>query len=172
MKILLISLPRTGSHSLMFKLAEEHNLKIYSEPFYIKNRKNNVNIKWEDEDNFIMKTIVNQIPEDGIYNVDFYKSFSLIFDKVILLSRKDLIACIESCSYMAYNLDKGFSYNVKYEWKPTPNYNQIKSYIEKANSDLITLSNELNIDIIYYEDIYDLNSQDRLRMDGKNKKIL
>lgn len=172
MKILLISLPRTGSHSLMFKLAEEHNLKIHSEPFYIKNRKQNININWELEENFILKTIVNQVPADGIYNIDFYKQFSNIFDEVILLSRRDLIACAESCSYMTYYLDKGFSYNIKYKWKLTPNYNEIKSYIEKCNTDLLTLSTILHKDIIYYEDIFNLNSDDRLRIGDETKRII
>lgn len=172
MKILLISLPRTGSHSLMNKLATENNLKIYSEPFHVRNRKFHKNASWENENNFILKTIINQVPKDGIDNINFYCEFSKNFDKIILLSRKDLVSCTESLSYLLYNRDLGFTHDRKYNWKPTPNYNDTKIYIEKCNSDLNTLSEILSIDIIYYEDLYDLNSKNRLRLEDKDKNII
>jgi hypothetical protein len=156
----------------MFKLAEEHNLKIHSEPFYIKNRKENININWELEENFILKTIVNQVPSDGIYNIDFYKQFSNIFDEVIILSRRDLVACTESLSYLLYNKKDGFSHNESYVWNYTPNYNEIKEYINKCDVNLKQLSVELKKDIIYYEDIFNPNSDERLRINNQEKKII
>lgn len=172
MKILLISLPRTGSHSLMNKISFDNNLKIYSEPFYSKNRYLYDNMIWENENNFIVKTIINQIPFDGLNNIQFYKNFSNIFDDVILLSRKDLVACTESLSYLLYNKKDGFSHNESYVWNYTPNYNEIKEYINQCDLDLKHLSVELKKDIIYYEDIFNPNSDERLRINNQEKTII
>ena len=150
----------------------ESNLKIYSEPFYSKNRNLNKNIIWKNENNFILKTIINQVPEDGIDNIKFYFEFSKNFDKIILLSRKDLVSCTESLSYLLYNKDRGFTHDRKYSWQLTPNYKETQLYVEKCNSDLNTLSQILGIKIIYYEDLYDLDSKDRLRFDNLNKNII
>jgi hypothetical protein len=95
MKVLLITLPRTGSTSLLKKISEEQNLNPISEPF------NDVNgnlekykdYNWENMNNICVKTHINH------KDVTFYLEFIKFFDEVVLLSRKDLNACAESLSY-------------------------------------------------------------------------
>jgi hypothetical protein len=53
MSILIIALPRTGSTSLMNKLANERNLKPFFEPFDGTNR-----VIYNNEDNSVVKTII------------------------------------------------------------------------------------------------------------------
>ncbi len=172
MKILIISLPRTGSTSLLNKYSLEYNLKKIEEPFNLKNieklNQNDIN-----EDNIVLKTIIDQIPPNETNHINYWINKSKEFDKVILLSRKDLKECAESLSFLDYNEKYGFKYNEKYEWYLTPNYQKWYEYLVRVNEDLLTLSKLLNIDATYYEDIYDLNSNERLRIGNlKPSKII
>jgi hypothetical protein len=169
MRILLISLPRTGSNSLMKRYADEFNLKMIGEPFNSINDDNSFKL----DDNVIIKTIINQKPKNVNNCFDFYLNFSKNFDKVILLSRKDKDACAESLAFLNYHEKDGFKYNEKYEWYETPNISISKTFIVDCEKELIKLSNSLMIDIIYYEDIFEVNSKDRLRLRNlKSSKLL
>lgn len=157
MKILIISLPRTGSTSLLKDYAKKYNLKPFSEPFSIYSNDN-----YNFEDNSIVKSIISQ------KSIDFYKEYSKNFNKVILLSRKNLKECAESMAYLNYYLDKGFSHDKEYSWKPTPNLPETINYIKDCNKSLKILSEYLNIPISYYEDLFNPNSDKRLRKTQKN----
>jgi hypothetical protein len=160
MKILIICLPRTGSTSLTNKIADDNNLNPIFEPFDGQNR-----VIYNGEDNVVLKTIIDQTYPIGQKDyVNYWFNKSKEFDKIILLSRKDLKACAESLSFLDYNHRNGFQYNEKYEWHSTPNFNQWYKYVISKNEDLHILGKLLNIDIIYYEDIFDLNSTERLRV--------
>jgi len=121
---------------------------------------------WDDKNNVVVKTLIGQPQLNNL--VKFYSEFSKKFDDVILLSRHDLVAVSESFSYLKWNLDKGVSFDDEYHWEETPNLNETYKLITKLNDDLIKLSNNLKIPITYYEDIYNINSNDRLR---KNKRV-
>lgn len=177
MRILIISLPRTGSTSMLKNLSEEYNLKSIFEPFNSAFRKPySHNMK-----NVVVKTIIGQVPNDeNIDNyIDWIIDFSKHFDKVILLSRKDLVACTESLSYlmssiMDVNIREKVRYTSNTEYfyeKPSDDvYEKYEKYINDANITINHISEILKIPIVYYEDIYDLNSPDRLRKDIKFKK--
>lgn len=171
MKILIISLPRTGSNSLMKKYANKHNLIMIGEPFNQKNK--NIDFEWENMNNIIVKTIVNQKPnhikEDTI---EFYLDFSKKFDQIILLNRRDKKDCAESLAFLNYNEKNGFKFDEKYEWYETPNIEISKKFLEECDKQLTELSKLLMIDIIYYEDIFDINSKDRLRVGNYKAKDL
>ena len=171
MKILIISLPRTGSNSLMKKYADDYNLIMVGEPY--NEITNHVNIEWENMDDIVVKTIINQKPKHIDDINEFYVNFSKKFDKVILLNRKDKTACAESLAFFNYNEKNGFNFNEKYEWYKTPNIEESKKFLEKCDEQLNELSKSLMIDVTYYEDIFDLNSNDRLRIGNLNRnKIL
>lgn len=155
MKVLIISLPRTGSTSLMKKISESKGLKQFPEPFGIYAKKNN--IKYDFEDDSIVKTIIGQ------KSVEFYIEYSNNFDEVILLSRKDLIACSESLAYMNWNIPKGYKHDLPYFWEYTPNYPKTKKWVFNAYEDLKKISQEIDIPIQYYEDLFDMNSYERQR---------
>jgi hypothetical protein len=170
MKILIISLPRTGSNSLLNKIAYEFNLQPISEPFY----KNKTNAYKSSYDGVVVKTIISQKP-DYVTNIhEWLIEFTKEFDKVILLSRKDLKACAESLAFFLHNESIGFDSVTPYSWYETPNYLETEKLVKQLNDDLNKLSKELNIDIVYYEDIFNTNSPERLRKNnvGKTKTHL
>ena len=176
MKILIISLPRTGSTTMLKTLGKKHDLKTIFEPFNSAFKKQyNHNMK-----NVVVKTIIGQVPttENITSYVEWIVEFSKHFDEVILLSRKNLVACIESISYLMNTLFKKKScmkklYNSNseyfYEKPPDDVYQKYETYIIDANEKINKISELLGIPIIYYEDIYDLNSNERLRKEGKPK---
>jgi hypothetical protein len=164
MKVLLITLPRTGSTSLLKKIAEKQNLILISEPF------NNVNgnlekyknYNWENINDICVKTHINH------KDVTFYLDFVKFFDEVILLSRKDLNACAESLSYTNYFQN----FTEKYDWINTPNLNENIKLVKEFNEDLEKLSKLININILYYEDLFNLESKDKLRKNDIKRKNL
>lgn len=121
---------------------------------------------WDDKTDVVVKTLIGQPQLTNL--VKFYSEFSKKFDNIILLSRRDLVAVSESFSYLTWNLQNGVSLSDEYYWEETPNLNETYKLIIKLNDDLIQLSNNLKIPIVYYEDIYDINSKDRLR---QNKRV-
>lgn len=157
MRILIISLPRTGSTSLLKRYVEKYKLDRFDEPFSsLGNREYNL------EDGSAVKTIISH------KSVEFYSEYSTHFNEVILLSRKDLKACAESMAFLSYNIDKGYKHNRDYTWEYTPNLESTKVYIQECSKDLEKLSENINIPITYYEDIFDIGSPDKQRKHNKS----
>jgi hypothetical protein len=158
MSILIISLPRTGSTSLLYKLANERGLIPLFEPFDGTNR-----FRYNGENNIIVKTIVP-------HHIDNLK-LSEEFDEVILLSRRNLLECAESHAYQTYfSKTKNYNSNTQYYYEDVPIDIFELCYIDiiKWDNKLVELSDVLHIPITYYEDIYDMSSKDRLRLGNKN----
>ncbi len=165
MKILIISLPRTGSTNLMQNLAKKNKLKPLFEPFDGSAREN----YHEKMDNIVLKTIVEQQPDLDIGYLEFIKDLIGKFDKVILLSRKNLQECAESHAYFVHNRGKkGFTSATEYFWEPTPVDDLCLKNIIKWNDILQEISETYKIPITYYEDLYDTKSFKRLRKGNKN----
>lgn len=166
MKILIISLPRTGSSNLLYSLGEKRNLKPIFEPFDGTNR----HVYNSTDDDVIVKTIISHHEN----NLDLCKEFN----EIILLTRKDLVACSESYAYFVKNLRKKFQsyYEYFYEDVSETEFNETYELIKKYDEEISLLSTQLNVPLTYYEDLYDPNSEDRLRkfkrMDVKKHKII
>ncbi len=177
MSVLIISLPRTGSTELGMKISNDRKLKYVFEPF------NNV-IKSNDFifEKCVLKTIIFQIPQDinKDNRIDWLVSITKNFDETILLSRRDLIACAESWAFLNHRMALSNWIPSKqsitpYFWEKTPNYEIALRDINKWSKELEDISNILNIPITYYEDIYDINSDKRLRKGNKidlDKKLI
>jgi hypothetical protein len=175
MKIIIISLPRTGSSQLLFDTSNQYNLKPIFEPFSYSNI--NTKLYNVNDTNIVVKTIIGQTPKkikfdinDNRFIDEYLKwicDFVKDFDKIILLSRKDLTACVESLSFLIHTNYKNnqFRANQSYYYKRPPDELFYKCETQIILSDKIMniLTNDLNIPITYYEDIYDLNSPNRLR---------
>jgi len=162
MKILIIALPRTGSTSLLNQIAKEKKLTLFFEPFSLKqNYYFNSTMK-----NIVVKTIVEQHSN----NLDLAKDF----DEVILLSRKDYRKHVESLSYLYYNIPNGYHSNKPYDYSVPPLgvIQKAEKRINEMNAELETLSEQLNVPIQYYEDLFDPNSPDRLRIKTNEKSLL
>lgn len=158
-------MPRTGSTSLLKKISKEHNLIPISEPFndkLSKQFKQYKNFNWANTDNLCVKTHINHM------NIQFYLEFVKFFDNVILVSRKDLKACAESLSY-AHHFN---NFLTKYSWTITPNLNHTIKFVKQINKDLQKLSKLINVKISYYEDLFDINSESRLRNKNTLRKLI
>lgn len=152
MRVLIIALPRTGSTSLLYKIAKERNLKPFFEPFDGTGR-----VVYDNEDNSVVKTI---IPHHS-NNLELINTF----DEVTLLNRRNLKELIESHAYQTHFSKMGYNSNNPYVYKQPPQeiVNLCTSDILNWNEQIIYLSEITNIPITYYEDIFDGNSNDRLR---------
>jgi hypothetical protein len=170
MKILIISLPRTGSTSLMKKYALEYNLETIYQPFSNDNIEKYKNFDFTKNDDFVLKSIIDQIPENESDYIKFWKNFYKLFDKTILLSRKSLIQCAESLAYMSYFNDK--TWHRKYEWEETPNLKKIIPYIVTLDNNMSKLKKLINEKITFYEDIFDETSDDRYRININKKRLI
>jgi tRNA (Thr-GGU) A37 N-methylase len=87
---------------------------------------------------------------------------------VILLSRKDLNALAESLSYANYFQN----FTEKYKWIKTPNLNENIKLVKEFNEELEKLSKLTNIKISYYEDLFNLESEDKLRKNDFKRENL
>jgi hypothetical protein len=169
MRVLIISLPRTGSTSLMLKYSEEYKLGVYFEPFEPSNLKITPN-----SGNIVVKTLINHNPLTHENIIEGYIELSKTFDKVILLSRRDLKQCSESWAYLKHNNFNNFDSLKHYVWKTPPDVEKHSKDIIKWDVELKQLSKLLEIPITYYEDIFDENSNDRYRknIDDNSKTII
>lgn len=165
MSILIIALPRTGSTSLLYKIAKEKNLKPLFEPFDGTNR-----VIYNNEKDVVVKTIICHHND----NLGLSKDF----DNVILLTRKNIMECIESHAFQTYySKKKNYNSNKPYVYEEVPSeiFELCYKDIIKWNKDIDELSIKLNIPITYYEDIFDKDSEERLRkgsMNGKKRNVI
>jgi hypothetical protein len=160
MKILLIAIPRSGSTTLMKTISSTLKLSKVNEPF---NEGLWENVKYDNvpENNVIVKSLVD-IDVPNIIN--FYKKYSKLFDKIILLSRKNTEELIESYAFQEWNR-KYLNGKVINHGKWQQKYNYVQegdldnwtnwtNQMLKNKNDLEIISNELNIEIDWYEDLY------------------
>lgn len=171
MKVLILSVPRSGSTSLMKSISSEKNLEYIFEPFSY--RVYERNLYTSDKKNVVVKLLVGQ---DTTYSkkinydrwlewsIDFVKEF----DEVILLSRKNIKEASESYSNALWTSN----WYDRYEYKSLPNIGHALNHITESNKYLNYLSEKTSIPITYYEDIYDKKSNNRLRVNGKKTKNL
>lgn len=162
MKVIIIALPRTGSTALLHQIAKERKLRAFFEPFTLED-KYYFN---SDMKNIVVKTIIEQYSD----NCNLAKQF----DEVILLSRRNHKEHVESLAYLYYNIPNGYKNNEYYEYKAPPRKYTAKANkrILEMNADLQILSDQLNVPIQYYEDLFDRNGSDRLRIKTTSKNIL
>lgn len=161
MKVLIISLPRTGSTSLLYKISKEKKLQPLFEPWDGSERSPyNLNMG-----NCCLKTMIFQSP-DKDYMLH-HEKIAKEFDEVILLTRKDLVKCGESYAYFVHHNNKGFDSTQKYVWEPTPNIDICTNQIKQWDKELHLLGEKLGVNITYYEDVFDVTSEEKYRKDLK-----
>lgn len=152
MRILIIALPRTGSSNLLKGIAEGNSLnksEVYYEPFHL-NKKNQDLIYTK---NTLVKTLVEQTTNE------FLLQYKEKFDKVILLSRKNLFKATESLahSFQSEDFHKPYKFSSKDIDKKWIKYSE--NYIKKAYIQLLKFSSLTKIPITYYEDLYSGNKE-------------
>ena len=168
MKVLIISLPRTGSTSLMKKFVQSNKLRPVWEPFATINS-NRLNLNYDTSNNIVVKTMIFDVDNNETDPILFYTEFSKKFDEIILLSRRNLKECAESLAYMEKHVGSGYSFDMQYVWDASGlDVSGKYDFLKKQNTDLEKLSDILNIPITYYEDIFDTTSTEKYR---KNIKV-
>jgi hypothetical protein len=84
-----------------------------------------------------------------------------------------LKSCAESIAYLRYNRERThLNGGMQYIWEPTPNYTEVQEMVNNYYTKLLELSKILKIDITYYEDIFDVNSPERLRHTHIDKRLI
>jgi hypothetical protein len=126
-----------------------------------------------NENNIVVKTMIYHIPPFSNNIINGYIEFSKTFNKIILLSRKNLKECAESWAYLQQHNHKGFDSTKQYVWETPDNLDKHYEDILNWNNLLLKISKVLNINISYYEDIFDVNSIDRYRKNlNKSNKLI
>ena len=193
MKTLIINASRTGSTSLHKKLLKERKCKGYFNPWATGEEPN---ILWSLE-SFVLKCGVIYSPirhqEDGHrlffmqQQVNWFKELAEKFDEVILLTRKDTLAHIESYLHLIANNNTDVFTAAKngdpYAFTSTKQWvfnkdDYDKQTIQRAYQDIADqnkllrmLSKQLNIPLSYYEDYFDPNSKERYRRTNESYLI-
>ena len=154
MKILIIATPRSGSTVLTKSISQMLGYTPYHEP-YNYSHPSIASQKFPKilPDNVVVKTMINQAPKKFLSTVKFYEDEIKKYDKVILLSRKNI--------YLAYE-----SFNYKINSDPNGNWHKAYNYIESKfnltlfndylqwTSTLIEFSLNSNTTIYWYEDLF------------------
>ena len=172
MKVLIIGIPRSGTTSLLNSFENQGYVKI-SEPYNYNIKKS---IKYDnppkevlEQDNIIVKSNVTHIPYKWKHDwYTFIIEFVKYFDKVILLDRLQFEEHLMSIMHLHYRIFKGKSVMQKWSLNDIDS-NFIAGYLaaegdkilKRDKEQLKTISEELNIPITYYEDLY---SEDRIKV--------
>lgn len=151
MRILIIATERSGSTTLMKGIGSLLKIPFVKEPFLPKHLDSTE--KDYSLDNVIVKTLIGQqLTKDG--HISFLKKLSTEFDKTILLGRHNIKDRYDSFMY-ARNLK---DWHTKYSNTPIAisdiDAYFFNNYIMITNELLLILSNELNINITWYEKLY------------------
>ena len=174
MKILIISLPRTGSTVMVDLLSDKLNLMGYNEPL------RSSRSKFEHEEffktlkntnNIVVKDIIDYRPHT--ISIEEYNKWVVgyceMFDKVVFLSRRNEKDHIESYINLLFQNQKynennnitHYPWNVRYMYEDIPTdfidnslkSDEFKDFMEQRQR-IIDLSKELNKELIWYEDIF------------------
>jgi hypothetical protein len=144
MKILVLSSIRCGGEYFTKTLAQTYGLKHIHEPNNIRDFGENICVKIHLKNSYSIDTIIEH---------------SKLYDYIFILDRKNKEEQIKS-AYTMYNITNNRKIN--WVWKDeylkidklNMNMKEIKSFISGMHDNLVKISNSLNKEIIYYEDLY------------------
>lgn len=177
MKILILAIPRSGSTTIYESIKSQlTNFEFIFEPWRIGKEKN---LDIDSYDNLLIKSLLYQIPlaNDTIFRknsnqyrlidtLDFYKNLILKFDKVILLSRRD----IDNASVSYEHALKYKNWFSKYSTEATPSNNIIRMYKLLTNR-IETLGTYMGLKVWYYEELFHRNNSEIVLEFAKELKI-
>lgn len=152
MRVLIICNSRCGSTNLMKSISSYYNIPSLFEPFSTQKQ-----IPMNGD--LVVKTLINH------NTLSEYIKLSNYFDKVILLSRRDIIAMSESLYWVSKTWrDDGFKKDTNYHLSEYEFNEQIDVTEKELHHKVIDrvdmmnkLSEKLNIPLDYYEDVFYTN---------------
>lgn len=144
MKILVLSNIRCGGEYFTKSLAETYNLKHIHEPSVIMDFGENICVKMHLHSKLSIDAIITH---------------SNLYDYIFLLDRRNKEEQLKS-AYVTYNVTNHRTTN--WVWKDEylevtdleMGMKQLKTFISNMHNNLVKISNLLNKEIIYYEDLY------------------
>jgi tRNA G10 N-methylase Trm11 len=155
MKVLIISLPRTGS-SFILDIFSNMGFSTLFEPFEFKK-------DFKLEDNLCLKTMIHQIPTSE-NNITFYKNYIKKFDLVILLDRLDGEEHWNSYLNLAYRINNKLDTNLNWVSNSVPKSfidvfikNEGRNRFLKMKEDIHILSEQTGNKIVYYENLFNID---------------
>ena len=172
MKILIIGVSRSGTNSLQSGIESQNYFSI-KEPFntgLLNGRTHRYPIKEFDlHKNVVVKTLSHHIPTNiNLDLISFYKIFLKDFNSIILLDRKDIISHRESFLHLNWRIDNKEPVMQRWQIEDIPEYYKVEfgygpnnrySELHNQKKYIKLLSNEFNIPISYYEDLYGTDRQ-------------
>jgi hypothetical protein len=157
-KILIVGIPRSGTTSVYNSIKSQYSeLPSFYEPwFWRKNEKVDID-SYKD---LLIKTLIYQKPNPILKRgyqlidcLDFYREIVPKFDKVILLSRRNLNEAAVSYDYAF----KSKNWQTEYSTDSLPKQWTIHMY-EVISNRIEVLGNEFNLKVWYYEDLFNANN--------------
>ena len=152
MKILVLYTPRCGSTNFTNTLSKYFKVKNIMEPIKQSYDNSIINTKIE----FFKKLNGFVLKQNTLQKYDKLKLLidSFNFNNIILLSRLNSVEALQSFSYMEKNANTFNSWSTKYEYTESQLDYEYKHAIDYGQYMMKTLSDKLNIPVIYYEDLY------------------
>ena len=162
MKILFVTLGRTGSTNLCRGLSKTLSLDFLDEPF----NKNNSKLfdyyysKIKNSESIIVKHIITQTTKDLKYT-EFLKKLIKEFDYVISLGRKNIKEHYESLCNLRYRNETNKNVHEQYQFESIPE--QFKTYynsilttekLKEYQDEIEIISDKNKLTKLYYEDVY------------------
>ena len=163
MKVLIIATPRTGSTTLINVIASILRCFRYHEPYnYVHPSLVSRTPLTVLPENVVVKTMFSQVPKnspEGIeYSHIFYSQEIKKFDKIIILSRKDILSAYESFNFKVKTDHLG-DWHSGYIYKEVdfdiPLFSQFLSW----NSNLLEFAYRNNIPVTWHEDLFDSSNE-------------
>lgn len=156
MRVLIISSPRAGSTSLIRALGKVCNITTYEEPFN-KHWGSHYKDKYEFDTNCVVKVMsYEKAKNSNKTSVQFLTEFSKSFDHVILLDRLNYQEQLESYAFARQRrYDGGWQEPYIYDGDIDLGREDYFLTLQKENVQLI--SENINSDILFYENLYSEN---------------
>ena len=158
MKILIVGIPRSGTTSVYNSIKSQYSeLSSFREPWFWRK---NEQIDIDSYGGLLIKTQIFQKPNPILKRgyqlfdcLDFYREIVPKFDKVILLSRRNLNEAAVSYDHAF----KSENWQTEYSTDNLPRQWTINMY-EVISNRIEILGNEFNLKVWYYEDLFNADN--------------
>lgn len=163
MKILIIATPRSGSSTLTSVLTKKLKCNSWFEPYNFTHPTLKKRVPFnKPEGRIVVKTMINQVPYKNYSTsanyIDFYKQEIKNYDRVIILTRKDILSAYESYNFKVKKDPHG-NWHSSYIYRDVDFDSELYSQYITWTSKIIELSFQQNIPITWYEDLYSGNKE-------------
>lgn len=152
MRILVINVNRTGSTALCKGLSSYFNIPYFPTPFRDEILGRPKKLEWYSSNNNLLHQRIIEVDHE------FCKKLCKIYKHIIITSRYNLKEAAESYAFMLDKVRKKDihwgSHTTRYVYKEPDNYQKIYKMVLDTHEIALKLSDEFNIPITYYEDLF------------------